>query len=179
MKKTFSPQALRAILLVLLIAAISGGAGLFYTEFSDVRDFAAEVNSTVATADASGVNLQKLQSLKSELAQNQTFTTKVNQLFVSPATYQSQATMDINNYAAAAGIRINPLTFEQNATDVYPVINVSLRNPVSYSKLIHFLDNIEGNVPKMQVTNIAISHVRNGTADSVTVDTLKIMIATR
>jgi len=179
MAKTFNPQALRAILIVALIAAMSGGAGLFYTEFSNVQEFAAEVNQTVATADASSVNVQKLQSLKNELAQNQTFTSKVDQLFATPATYQNQATMDINNYAATAGIRINAPTFEQASPDVYPTMNVSFRNPVSYSKLIHFLDSIEGNIPKMQVTNIDISHVKNGSADSVTVNTLKIMIATR
>jgi hypothetical protein len=178
-KQAFKPQSLRALLLVILVLIIAGGLGLFYLGLNEVRTFAVEVNHSIADAEASNGQVQALQSLKGQLAQSETLIAKANQMFATPANYQNQAITDTRNYAAASGISIAKVDFDTAVAGVNPVMTVSLKAPVPYSKLIQFLDNIEGNIPKMQVTSIGISHVIGGKADAVTVDDIKIMIATR
>jgi len=177
--QAFKPQSLRAVLVVVLIIVIAGGLGLFYLGLNEVRTFAIEVNHSVADAEASNGQVQALQRLKGQLAQSETLIGKANQMFATPANYQNQAITDTRNYAAASGLSIAKIDFEPLVPGVNPTMTVSLKAPVSYNKLIHFLDNIEGNIPKMQVSSIGISHVNGGRSDSVTVDDIKIMIATR
>jgi hypothetical protein len=179
MAQPFKPQSLRALLLVVLVMVIAGGLGLFYLGLNEVRTFAVEVNHSIADAEASNGQVQALQNLKGQLAQSEALIAKANQMFATPANYQNQAITDTRNYAAAAGLSIAKIDFEPAVPGVSPTMTVGLKAPVSYSKLIHFLDNIEGNIPKMQVTSIGVSHVNGGRSDSVTVDDIKIMIATR
>jgi hypothetical protein len=178
-KQAFRPQTLRGILVVLLILIIAGGTGLFYLGLNEIRTFATEVNHTIADAEASNGQVQALQTLKSQLTQSEALIGKANQMFATPGNYQNQAVTDIRNYAAAAGIAIAKTSFDPQVPGTSPTMTVSLRSPVSYSRLIQFLDSIEGNIPKMQVTNIGINHVNGGNADAVAVDDIKIMIATR
>lgn len=178
-KQPFNPQALRGALLIILIAIMSGGAGLFYIGLNQLHDYAVQVNNSAAEAQASDDRVQSLQSLKNQLSQSQALVTKANQMFATPESYQAQANNDVSKYASAAGITITKTTFEAAVAGGSPVMNVTIKSPTSYSKLIQFLNGIEGNLPKMQVTSIALSHPANGGADSVTVDDIKIAIATR
>jgi hypothetical protein len=177
--KVFQPQALRGILVILLVLVITGGAGLFYLGLSEIRTFAIEVNHSIADAAASNEQVQSLQTLKSQLTQSEALIAKANQMFATPENYQNQAVTDIRNYAAASGIAVAKTNFDAQVPGINPTVTVSLKAPVSYGKLIRFLDAIEGNVPKMQVSAITISHVNGGGADSVTVDDIKITIASR
>lgn len=178
-KQTFKPQSLRTILFILLMVVIVGGLGLFYLGLGEVRTYAVEVNHTIADAEASKLQVQQLQALKSQLAQSETLIAKANQTFATAESYQNQAIIDTRNYANAAGLSIAKISFDSVLAGVNPTMTVSLKAPVSYSKLIKFLDGIEGNVPKMQVSNIGLNHVSGGGTDSVVVDDIKIMIATR
>ncbi|MFZ1301677.1 MAG: hypothetical protein WAQ27_03860 [Candidatus Microsaccharimonas sp.] len=178
-KKPFGPQSLRAVLIVLLVIVVGGGGGLFYLGLEEVRKFAIEVNHSVADAEASGTQVQALQNLKGQLAESESLIAKANQIFATPENYQSQAITDIRNYANAAGLTVTKTSFEAQTPGVNPTMTVSLQAPVSYNKLIQFLNGIEGNIPKMQVSNIALGHQIGGGADSVTVDDIKITIATR
>jgi Tfp pilus assembly protein PilO len=177
-KQPFNPQALRGLLVVVLIVIMSGGAGLFYIGLNQIREYALEVNHAAADATASNDQVQSLQALKGQLAQSQELIAKANQMFATPGNYQSQANTDIHTYANAAGLTVTKTSFEE-VPGADPIMTVSLKAPVSYSKLIHFLDGVEGNIPKMQVSAISINHVVNGNADSVAVDDIKLMIATR
>jgi hypothetical protein len=177
--KTFKPQTLRSILLVSLIVVIAGGLGLFYIGLNQVREFAIEVNHSIADAEASNTQIQRLQSLKGEIAQSELLISRANQMFATPASYQNQAITDTRNYASAAGLNITKVNFDPYVAGTNPTMTLSLKSPVSYQKLIQFLDGIEGNIPKMQVTTIGVSHINGGNADSVAVDDIKITIATR
>lgn len=178
-KKSFTPQSLRTILFVALSLIILGGAGLFYLGLEDIRNYAVEVNHTVADAKASGTQVQELQSLKSQLTQSEQLITKANQMFATPANYQSQAISDLQKYAAISGVSITKTSFDADAAGPTRTMTVSLRSPVSYTGLIRFLDGIEGNLPKMQVSSINLSHVNGRGADVVNVDDIKLTIAVR
>lgn len=178
-KKSFKPQSLRTILFILLTVVIVGGLGLFYLGLSEIRNYAVEVNHTIADAEASKLQVQQLQALKSQLAQSEELIATANQTSATADSYQNQAIVDTRNYANASGLSIAKISFDDIVAGVNPTMTVSLKAPVSYSKLIKFLDGIEGNVPKMQVSNIGLNHVSSGGTDSVVVDDIKITIATR
>jgi len=179
MAKAFKPQTLRAVLVLLLVVVIAGGAGIFYLGLNEVRTFAIEVNHTVANAEASGGDVKKLQALKGQLSQSEALIAKANQMFATPENYQTQAITDIRNYANSAGVSIASTSFDTPEAGINPTMTVGLKAPVSYKNLIKFLDGVEGNIPKMQVASISINHVAGGNSDSVSVNDIKIMIATR
>lgn len=178
-KQNFKPQSLRATLFVALFVVLAGGFGLFYLGLNEVRKYAVDVNHSVADAEASNLEVKQLQQLKSQLAQSEALISKANQTFATTDDYQNQAITDTRNYAATSGITIAKISFDDVVAGTNPTMTVSLKEPVSYSKLIKFLDSIEGNIPKMQVSSIGLSHVNGGSTDSVKVDDIKIMIATR
>lgn len=177
--KSSPSQSLRSILVVMLIIVLAGGAGVFYLAIEQVRTYAIEVNHTVADAEASGSQVSKLQNLRGELTESEASIAKANQMFATPATYQTQAIADVRTYAQANGITVTSTVFEPAPAGETPKLLVGLRSPVPYPSLLQFLDAIEGSVPKLQVATISVSTIPNGAAGAVTVNELKITIATR
>lgn len=178
-KNAFKPQTLRSILYVLFTVIVIGGAGLFYLGLEELKKYAIEVNHTVADATASGNQVQALQNLKGQLSQSQQLIDKANQMFATPANYQAQTIGDIRNYAAKSGVVVSRTDFDGQTEGPTRTVTVNLRSPVSYSKLIQFLDGIEGNIPKMQVSYISLGHVDKAKGDVVNVDEIKIQVAVR
>jgi type II secretory pathway component PulM len=177
--KMFKPQSLRTVLILLLILAIAYGAGVFYLGLKEVSRFSEEVNHSIADAEASKTQIQRLQTYKKQFAESNTSIVKANQVFATPEGAQTQANADIRAYAATAGITLTKVTFDPSTPGTYPSVTIGLRSPVPYAKFIEFLNNIERNVPKMNVSDIGIERVASGAGDSVTVNDIKIMIATR
>ena len=178
-KKQFGPANLRAILAVLLVVVIAGGGAIFYFGLGMVRDFAGEVNQSAVDAEASGQQISQLQTLRNQLSQSDSLVDKANQLFATPANYQTQALRDVNKYASAAGITVASTNFSDPAQSGTYTMTVTFKNPVSYSKLIAFLNNIEGNLPKLQVSSIALGHADSTSIDLVQTGEIKIDISVR
>ena len=173
------PKGLRALLTVVLILIILGGAGLFYLGLNMVKEYSLEVNHRLIDAEASGTQIQQLQALRSQLDQSESLITKADRLFASPSNYQAQSLNDLKNYANQTGLTIASTNFgDPSSTGVYSV-TVKLGAPVSYSKLIKFLELIEGNLPKMQVASMSLTHQTGGGSDSVDVGDIKINISVR
>ena len=189
-------NALSALMVILVIGAAVG----FYFGLQIIKDYALDVSHTVSDANASGQNIQKLSVLKTQLAERKTLVTKANQLFATQDTYQLQSLKDIQKYAGEAGITITNTDFNTAAastptaatgTAAAPApakaapataghsIIVTLQSPVSYAKFIQFLDSIEGNLPKMQITGVGISRPGNASGDLITIDKITITVATR
>jgi type II secretory pathway component PulM len=177
--KMFKPQSLRSILILLLILAIAYGAGVFYIGLKEVSRFSEEVNHSIADAEASKTQIQRLQTYKKQFSESDASIVKANQVFATPEGAQTQANTDIRNYAAATGITLTKVTFDPTTPGTNPSVTIGLRSPVPYAKFIEFLDNMERNVPKLNVSDIGIERVASSTSDSVTVNDIKITIATR
>ncbi len=175
-KRQFQAQDLRTILSLLFFVILAGGGAIFYMGLGIVRDYSEEVNQQLANAEASGQQVEKLQSLKSQLTQSTELVSKAQQLFSTPDKYESQALTDIKNYADAAGVTVASTTFDRNAAHT---VTVRLASPTSYSKLITFLTNIESNLPKLQVSSLSLSRSDNGAPDSVKVNEIKINVSVR
>lgn len=178
-KKTFRPQTLRGLLITLLILVAVAGGGLFYLGLNYVREYAVEVNHRLKDAEASATQIDGLRALRSQLNESNSLVEKANSLFATPASYQTQALNDVNNYAAAAGLSVASTNFGDPAATGQYSISVNFREPVSFSKLIHFLDAVESNLPKMQVSSIVLGRGSGVGADTVKVGEIKIDISVR
>jgi hypothetical protein len=176
-KKPFKPQDLRTLLGVLLAIVLLGGGAVFYWGLGIVQNYSVDVNHRLADADASGKQIEELRVLKGQLAQSNSLVEKANRLFATPDNYQSRALADINKYADAAGLSIAKTSVD-DAPQSHAII-VSLKQPVSYKKLITFLNNIEGNLPKMQISSISLGPTSSGGADTVQTGDIKIDISVR
>jgi len=177
--KLSPPEQVKRFLIALLILVILGGGALFYFMLDTVRTFAVEVNHTITDAEASGKQIQELQVLKSQISESESLVAKANQIFSTPDAYQTQSINDIRRYAELSGLSIEKTSFGDEVAGDTRSITVSLQAPVSYAKLIRFLDGIEGNVPKIQVSSITLDHVAGGTADTVKVGDIVLKIAIR
>lgn len=178
-KKQFRPQNLRTLLAFLLVVLVVGGGAGFYWGIGLVREYAVQVEQRLADADASAEQLRGLQTLKNQLTQSDSLVEKANQLFATPASYQQQTLSDVKKYGDAAGLTIANTSFGDPAADGAHTMTLTLREPVAYSKLIAFLNNIESNLPKLQVSSISLGRVDNGNADSVKTGDIKINISVR
>lgn len=179
-KSTLSPpEKVKRLLITLLVIVILGGGALFYFMLDTVRSFAVDVDHTIADSEASGMQIRELQVLKGQISESESLISKANQIFSTPDGYQTQSLNDIRRYADIAGLTIEKTSFgEETAADTRS-ITVNLQAPVSYNKLIRFLDGIEGNVPKIQVASITLDHVVGGGADTVKVGDIVLKIAIR
>lgn len=187
---------LRNFLGVAMVIIVLGAAAGFYFGLQIIKDYAVDVSHTVSDASASGKNIDKLSVLKKQLAEREALVKKANQLFATQDTYQLQSLKDIQRYASEVGISITSTEFSVAATPpattgtVSPTtpapsttaghsIVVGLQSPVSYTKFIQFLDAIESNLPKMQITGVSISRPSNTSGDQIMADKITITVATR
>ncbi len=178
-KNGFTPQTLRALLAFLLIVMAAGSGGLFYLALQQTRSYGIEVNHRLSDAEASLQQLSSLQALKSKLSESESLVLKADQLFATQENYQGQALTDVRNYANTAGLAVANTKLEEGEDGTRQIAVSFAESSVTYSKLINFLNNIEGNVPKMQVTSLPLSRVAGGNSDSVKVGEIKIMIYVR
>lgn len=183
MKKGMQATSVKKFLIVVIVLLLSATAGAFYLGLQVIKGHATEVNHTVADSNASSEKVETLRNLKQYLSDSQSLVEKANQLFSTEADYQSVALSDLQRYAAATGVTIANTNFDNNDADGASAgghsVTIGLASPVSYNSLIRFLDAIEGNLPKMQVSGIDISRPSSGNAGQVEVQDITIMISTR
>jgi len=185
-KKTQAATTTRNLLAFILVAVILGATAGFYYGLQIIKDYSLEVTHAVTDSSASATNIDQLSQLKQQLASGQALVAKADSLFATPDTYQTQALKDISKYASEAGVTIssidssNPETSSGQATpgSNYSEI-ITLQSPVSYAKLLQFLDAIEGNLPKMQITGITITRPSSPSGDQVATDKITITVAVR
>lgn len=184
-KNAMRAMKLRNFLLSVVVILLGlVGAG-FYFGLDAIRTFAVEVSHKTADATASGGNVVSLESLKQQLAERQSLVTKANQLFSTPDAYQAQVLKDIQAYAGRNGIIISDYSFDSatgattsEALSSQPM-QLTLQSPVSYKGLLGFLDAIEGNLPKLQVSQLTITRADVTNADQVRVEPITIQVFMR
>jgi len=181
-------KSLQTILSVGIVIALVGAAGLFYLGLEQVRAHAIDVSHTVTDAAASENQVSELQTLQTQLTERRALVDKANQIYATQGNWQAQALKDVQAYANRAGVDITKTDFASNeptagavpgASSGGNVMTVTLGSSTSYQKLLAFLDGIEGNIPKMQVSTISLKRVAGGNSDSIQVQPITIMVSTR
>ena len=180
--KKLTATTIRNILAFLLVIITVGAAVGFYSGLRIIKAYSLEVTHTISDSNASGKQVEQLSQLKKQLADGQVLVAKAEKLFSTPATYQTQVLKDISKYASETGVSIS------NIESVTPAAGapttgssqiITLQSPVSYLSLLKFIDAIEGNLPKMQISGINIGRPTSASGDNVTVQKITIMVSTK
>jgi len=182
-RKKVTATSIRNVLSALLVLIIIGSAAGFYFGLQIIKEYSLEVARTSADASASADSTTQPSDPNQQLADGEALVAKVNKLFATPATYQAQALKDINLYANQSGVKISGIesagpaiagTESANSSEI-----ITVESPVSYASLLAFINSIEGNLPKMQITGISIERPVAASGDQVVADTITITVLTR
>ncbi len=185
MKKAMTATSFQKLLIFFVVIVIGITAAGFYYGLGEIRKLAVQVNNKVEDAEASGDQIDELRRLQQTLAQSDSLVQKANRMFTTESAFTSEAVRDLNRYASVAGVSIFETNFVEagevqgagSATDRF--IKVSLTQPVSYARLIRFLQLVEGNLPKMQVNTLTVSRPDQINGDQVTVGDITIGVSVR
>lgn len=204
-KYNLTASRFRLILICsLFIIALIGTAIFWYTDDS-LRNFAVDVNHTSVDAGASRNDVQTLQQLQKELADNKDVVDKASSIVAESQSYQyqDQIIQDLNGYASKAGVTIVDMKFPdstsgttatpqtqgssaaQQSTNATTKINgvksvtadITLKNPVNYNSLLRFIQSIEMNLTKMQISRINLS--KDANSNNVVSDALTVQVYVR
>ena len=178
MNKKTKATNVRSLLIFLVLVVIGIIGGGFYYGLEQVKTYAIEVNQTSADAIASQKQVEELQQLEKNLANSESLIKKADALFSTDATYESQAIRDTQRYASQYNLTITDRSFpDEQPLPGIRSFSVSLESPVNYENFIKFLRALEGNLPKMQVSDMSISRI--GDSNGVTVTNLIIRVSTK
>jgi hypothetical protein len=194
-KKTMTPKTLQAILIASIIASIIIGAIGFSLIKQFLTSYSTQVSHAIGDSAASANNVETLQTIKKELVTQQSNELTATEVISPIGSYQSQVITDLSNYANLTGITIQNYTFVSAAAAVAaPVaavsgspalslptqtVTITIASPVGYTSLLEFIRAIEGNLPKMILSNVVVSRATSGDADSVSTTSLTIAVFTR
>lgn len=196
-KKPLTAARLRVILTLSLGAITLIGAGAFTFADSQLRRVAIETNHTTVDASASQNNITTLQKVQTILAAEQTVIERASSIVADSKSYQyqDQIITDLNGFASRNSVTITNVDFgsTQGAgataapTTTTPAVSggvkstsavVTLKTPVNYNNLLRFIESIEQNLTKMQVSKVSLSR-GSSTGRDVTSDALTIEVYIR
>lgn len=194
--KKLNATTLRLILGVSLFAI----AALAIVGFSYAKTYlegvAVDTSHIVVDASASQDSLQTLQKVQKELESNKDVIARTQSIVAESQSYQYQDQIinDLNTYAAQAGLSITNLDFATTsgasaaptpapgAAAAVPAagglkstsVTVTLSSPVDYTKLLSFIQSVEQNLTKMQISRVSLS--KGADSGTVTSDALAIEV---
>ncbi|HET7629973.1 MAG TPA: hypothetical protein VFK03_01225 [Candidatus Saccharimonadales bacterium] len=159
---------LYGLIVVLLVAT---GFGFYYAK-SFLGAAVADTNNLKDQASVNQQNVVKLQQLENELSKQADVVERTQQIMADSQEYQyqDQIVKDINTYADRTGVRVigydfgDPGKKSADKTSLPTVsgtriitANLTLDAPVKYTRFLNFLQAIEQNLTKMQVTGVNIT----------------------
>ncbi|HTJ73622.1 MAG TPA: hypothetical protein VL481_03465 [Verrucomicrobiae bacterium] len=200
--RTLTATSLRLALSVSLFAIALLAGGLFYFADGQLHGVAVNVSHALVDASTSQNNVQVLQQIERQLADDKDVIARAKSIVADSQSYQYQDQIvgDLNKYAGKSGITITNIDFSNgSSTSSAPATNktqttspqaaapsgvkttsvsVTLENPVGYQNFLKFLRYIEDNLTKMQVQKISLSK-GTGSGDDVASDVLTIQVYVR
>jgi TolA-binding protein len=186
-----------SISLFLILAIMLTVAGFSYNELKKV---AVNVSHISADANASSNNVETLEQIKQKLNDDKDVITRTNNIVAESKSYQyqDQIIADLKDYANRAGIVLTNFDFSSTATTSTPgsnaaptppptapppsgvkstTVSVALKNPINYENLLKFLQSIERNLTKMQISKVSLT--KSESDNSVSSDALTIEVYVR
>jgi len=194
-KLQLTPTNLRIMLSISMFLIIVVAGILASISYTGLRDVAQDVSHTSLDASAGQDNIRALQQIQEKLEQDKDIVERANSIVAESKSYQyqDQILADLNDYAARAGVGITNIDFSattttdpgtQPATPALPVpagvkstsVSVTLKNPVDYNALLRFLNSIEQNLTKMQISRVNLASSDDG---SISTEALTIEVYIR
>lgn len=202
-----SAATLRLLLSLGILLLIAIGVGLFWLAFSQLKQSAAEVQSINAEASSSGDNLNALRSMETKLASSAESIQRAKDIVAESKSYEYQDTImnDIETYAGRSGLGIASYSFSSadsataggSAAPAAPstaapaegaaapsstglkstTVSVSLAGGSKFENLMTFINFLEQNLTKMQLSGVSLS--RDEQTNSITSGELTIEVYIR
>lgn len=192
-----SAKKLRVVLIASIVVMLLIGAGVFWFFRGKLVEFAVDVQTASVAANTSSSDVEKLRGIQAVLDKDQVAVSRAKKIVAASKfyQYQDQIVTDLTKYATDAGVRVTAFSFNdsttaQGAPQTAPTptvsglksttVNVTIENPVGYSKIMDFIHYIEENLTKMQLSGVTISKANNNINDnSVSVSPLTIEVYTK
>ncbi len=190
--KRVSATTLRIILVVSLFIITALSSVGFSLVVDGLRNAATDTGKTLADANNSQNNVQNLQHIQTELKAKQEVVDRASGIVAESKSYQyqDQIIKDLTDYANRSGITITNLDFSTAkstaggtstpATPQAPApsgvnstsVSVTLKNPIDYVAILKFINSIEQNLTKMQISKVGLSKDASGaiTSDALTIE---------
>lgn len=189
---TLSATTLRIGLSATLLVIAAIGIVAFGLMYGQLRSYAGEVSVANAKARSTDSTVQALQLIQRKLSEEQPTVQKAKKIVADSKQYQYQDEIirDLTTYAQRAGVNVTDFSFSEgsgassssgtsstpsssNAPAISGVkstsVNITLKDPVNYVGLLRFINFIENNLSRMQLTslNVTGSNGENSQRDDV------------
>lgn len=198
MKGNLTATKLRVGLVISLFVIGAIEATIFTFAYGQLAQTATDVSHVVVDANASQNNLATLEKIEKILEDEKGVVDRASSIVADSQSYQyqDQIITDLNNYANKNSVTITNVDFSagQAATATpgqaaAPVtaapaglkstsVTVTLKTPVDYNNLLRFIEAVEQNLTKMQISKIGLSKGAS-TGNDVTSDALTIEVYIR
>jgi len=197
-KQSLNAVSLRLMLVIGMIVILAASAALFWVIAGTLRDVAVTTNHTKKDAEVSANTVENLERIRDTLENNKEVVDRTNRIVAESQSYQYQDQIieDLNNYARSTGVSITNIDFssaaetgsssgsEENKSSSSTIsgvnsvsANITLNTPVNYTSLLRFLNSIEQNLTKMQVSKVNVAKAEG--ANEVSSEALTIQVYTR
>lgn len=194
-KSSMTPKKLRIILvLAMLLIAGSSVAGFVIVQ-KKLSSYAASITQLNANAQSGDQSIQTLEQLKTKLKEEQPSIELTRSFVGDSSTYNERVISDLTRIANTSGVSITSFNFSSGAASqpaastggVSPAapasaginqksVAITIRNPVNYTKFMTFLELIESNPLKMQLSGVSMTKEKD---DNVTANGFSIQVYTR
>jgi hypothetical protein len=201
MKGPMTATKLRLILSCSLVLIAGILVGIFIFFYSQLETAATETNHTVVDATASQNNIATLDKIEDFLKENSQVVERARSIVADSRSYQyqDQIITDLNDFAGRNNVTITNVDFTganppaANTTSPgtaaptpQPAVGgikstsatVTIKTPVNYDDLLRFLESIERNLTKMQVSKVNLSR-GSATGNDIVSDALTIEVYIR
>lgn len=190
--RSFTAVSLRLALSFSLVAISLLTSIALYFIYGGLQSVATDVSHVVVDSSVSQTNIQTLQKVQQELADEKDVIARAGDIVADSKSYQyqNQILNDLNNYAGKAGISITNVNFDAAGdTGTTPPakgaptapaglkstsVSITLQNPVPYDSMLRFIRSIEQNLTKMQISRVALAKGTSG--NTVTSEALTIQV---
>jgi hypothetical protein len=169
-----TPILLRKLLIAALVGTIAAAGAGFYFASDFLSKTALETEHVKADAELLTSDLEKLSRLQTEMKDKADIVARAEQIVSDSASFQhqDQVVEDVTAYAKVAGVKISGFSFAGSgassssgggttapgAVSIPGVksieATVTLQTPIKYTNFLKFLEAIEQNLTKMQVTGV-------------------------
>lgn len=148
---------------ILILLIIGAGFGVFFAQ-SFLSEHVTAANNVKIDAEVIEEDIRNAKRLTSELDKNAENIRRAAEIVAEAKSYkfQDQIVQDINSYASAAGITVLGIEFQPTPKKTANTLNVVtadviLLTPITYTDYLRFIRLIEGNLTKMQITQLDIT----------------------
>lgn len=162
-----------------LIPIIILGGFLYISKM--LSTYASEVSSATAIAETSKNNVETLTKIQQELITNKDIVQRADKIVAESKSYQyqNQIINDLSKYARDSNVSITNYDFSSTPTKQgtpsdqtktnqstsgiqSTFVSITLDNPMEYTDILKFINRIEQNPTRMQISKINLSKSEGG-----------------